>query len=224
MNGKFVGGVIVAPFKIALVFFDDPFHAFDAETVKGGVCFGCLQLVPHARGNAVAGVDAGQHIESVRFVDGQVDFFVFGLFGGVNGGCEISALYEADRKISVSDKQIRLTVDNVVFNAEMKTLYAGDKVSVITSDAEFVSWKITDAAGNPVSVEAIEGDLNASRFTFAMPELDLHIDYVTQYDLDHPEENEDPDSGNAFLDFLVRIINALRKVLQMLANILNLAQ
>lgn len=144
--------------------------------------------------------------------------------GIVNGGCEISALYEADRKISVSDKQIRLTVDNVVFNAERKILYAGDKISVITSDAEFVSWKITDAAGNPVAVEAIEGDLNTSIFTFAMPELDLHIDYVTQYDLDHPEENEDPESGNAFLDFLVRIINALRKVLQMLANILNLAQ
>ena len=144
--------------------------------------------------------------------------------GIVNGGCEISALYEADRKISVSDKQIMLTVDNVFFNAERKTLYAGDKISVITSDTEFISWKITDAAGNPVAVEAIEGDVNASRFTFAMPELDLHIDYVTQYDLDHPEENEDPESGNAFLDFLVRIINALRKVLQMLANILNLAQ
>lgn len=224
MNGEFVGGVIVAPFKIALVFFDDPFHAFDAETVRGGVCFGCLQLVPHARGNAVAGVDAGQHIKSVRFVDGQVDFFVFGLFGGVNGGCEISALYEADRKISVSDRQFDLYNDMKGFDAEKDILYAGDEVTVITSDAEFVSWKITDAAGNPVAVEAIEGDVNASRFTFAMPEVDLHIDYVTQYDLDHPEGNEDPESGNAFLDFLVRIINALRKVLQMLANILNLAQ
>ena len=139
MNGEFVGGVIVAPFKIALVFFDDPFHAFDAETVKGGVCFGCLQLVPHARGNAVAGVDAGQHIESVRFVDGQVDFFVFGLFGGVNGGCEISALYEADRKISVSDKQFDLYNDMKGFDAEKDILYAGDEVTVITSDAEFIS-------------------------------------------------------------------------------------
>ncbi len=144
--------------------------------------------------------------------------------GGVNGGCEISALYEAERKLSVSDKQFDLYNDMKGFDAEKDILYAGDEVTVITSDAEFVSWKITDAAGNPVSVEAIEGDVNASRFTFAMPELNLHIDYVTQYELDHPEENEDPESGNAFLDFLVRIINALRKVLQMLANILNLAQ
>ena len=144
--------------------------------------------------------------------------------GIVNGGCEISALYEADRKISVSDKQFDLYNDMKGFDAEKDILYAGDEVTVITSDTEFISWKITDAAGNPVSVEAIEGDVNASRFTFAMPELDLHIDYVTQYDLDHPEGNEDPESGNAFLDFLVRIINALRKVLQMLANILNLAQ
>lgn len=144
--------------------------------------------------------------------------------GVVNGGCEISALYEADRKISVSDKQFDLYNDMKGFDVEKDILYAGDEVTVSTSDAEFISWKITDAAGNPVSVEAIEGDVNASRFTFAMPELDLHIDYVTQYDLDHPEENEDPESGNAFLDFLVRIINALRKVLQMLANILNLAQ
>lgn len=144
--------------------------------------------------------------------------------GVVNGGCEISALYEADRKISVSDKQFDLYNDMKGFDVEKDILYAGDEVTVITSDTEFISWKITDAAGNPVAVEAIEGDVNASRFTFAMPELDLHIDYVTQYDLDHPEGNEDPESGNAFLDFLVRIINALRKVLQMLANILNLAQ
>lgn len=76
---------VIQPFKGSFIFFNDFFNIFNSDTVEIGSAFGAFKVTAHSFGRSGAGVRAGKEIEAVNLVKGQVDFFIFGIFSGING-------------------------------------------------------------------------------------------------------------------------------------------
>ncbi len=119
----------------------------------------------------------------------------------INEPFETEITYKAKRTITVKHEQITLRVNNTSYSPN--NTFSGDRVYLDTVPG-FLYWEITDVNGNSVldKLEVIKNSTNDSYFEFKMPEYDIIINAVHEFDLNPPEEEkpDDGDNGGGILD------------------------
>ncbi len=119
---------------------------------------------------------------------------------------ETQILFKAKRAITVKHEQIILKVNNSSYNPN--NTFAGDTIHLDTMSG-FLYWEITDVNGNSV-LDKLEVTVNTTEskyFQFKMPEYDIIINAVHDFDLLPPEEEkpDDGENGGGILDGITDI-------------------
>ncbi len=118
--------------------------------------------------------------------------------------------FTAKRNIIDGDKSISFCKGTSVFVPGQDTLLAGDEITAYAGLPDFRYWVITDSKGNDVELEFISGDMNSQKIIFIMPEFDINIDYVCQFEIDRQEAIEGCGclchNDNPIVQFFWRII------------------
>ncbi len=155
----------------------------------------------------------------------------------VESDYEGEILFKAKRAITVQHRQIILKVNNTSYNPEHT--YSGDTIYLDTMSG-FLYWEITDVNGNSVldQLEVIKNTTDNSYFEFKMPEYDIIINAVHEFDLNPPEEEKPDDDNNGggildgiadidgidgFFEWLMNLINKIKaffeKIIEFFQNI-----
>ncbi len=113
----------------------------------------------------------------------------------INEPFETEITYMAKRTITVKHEQITLKVNNTSYSPN--NTFSGDRVYLDTMTG-FLYWEITDVNGNSVldKLEVTKNSTNDKYFEFKMPEYDIIVNAVHEFDLNPPEEEKPDDSGN----------------------------
>ena len=146
----------------------------------------------------------------------------------INAPYESTVTYRAERKIDILHPWVKARTKYGGDYGERNKLYAGEVV-VITAGSGFVYWEITDKDGNSV-IDKLEHYDNTTPdgdiFRFYMPDYDLVVNAVHQYELDAIKEKEDAinncdclcHSDNAFVQFFWKIITTIINLIEQLTG------
>ena len=146
--------------------------------------------------------NSGDHIFSAKYNPAENDYFII-----------------ADFESTVNVKfQRLLTCVNTVSDGN-NTYYPGDKVEIsanLTAE-NFAGWKVTDKAGNEVTVEGVD---NTKRIiTITMPDYDIHVEALNKNASSEGTGGIDDIFGGLDMDELTQgdsewaIINIIRNII-----------
>ncbi len=133
----------------------------------------------------------------------------------INDDYEGTFNFKAIRAISVGTKSCSVSIrSGTSYNPDpnknssaTNKLFAGDKVKIEAGLSDFRYWIIKDANGKEIDLGI---DLNSPTATFEMPDYNISIDYVCQFELDKLAMLEDCDclchSDNQIAKFFWNII------------------
>ncbi len=128
--------------------------------------------------------------------------------------------YKTDRNITLKSDKIGVRVGNSSFVNENDYLITGTEVTVRAKLDDFAYWVITDADGNEIELDITSGKITDKTFTFTMPDCDLTINAVFQYQLDEQAKIDECEclchSDNPIAKFFWNIILKLMDIFSQL--------
>ncbi|MBQ4644249.1 MAG: hypothetical protein IJB72_00610, partial [Clostridia bacterium] len=153
--------------------------------------------------------NSGDHVFSAKYNPAENDYFIINDF---------------QTTVNVKLKRL-LTCVNTVSDVNT-TYYPGDKVEIsanLTAE-NFAGWKVTDKAGNEVTVEGVD---NTNRIiTITMPDYDIHVEALNKNASSEGTGGIDDIFGGLDMDELTQgdsewaIINIIRNIIAMFKSFL----
>lgn len=139
-----------------------------------------------------------------------------GEFAVVNEEFTGEIIFKADREIIIKSDKINIEIGNIMYT-EDTYLTSGQEVEISAGVGDFAKWIITDTEGNPVELETTWNDTSSDWFKFIMPECDLVINAVFQYQLDEQAKIDNCEcrchSDNIFFKVYYDFLNAFYEIL-----------